>query len=196
MIKEARIIAHPHVFQPKYERHNNTIRHIGLPFSQEAIEGWGGLFQLTAQSVEIAPGIITTGVVPHHTPFELGDEGLVTHDEQGRFVQDELLDDLSLVIDTPQGQILVLGCAHAGLINTLTHVKDLTGKGSFLWVIGGTHLEFFGPERLEEVIEALQAFHINMLGGSHCTGLVAGARLAQALGDHFRFCNVGFTIEV
>jgi 7,8-dihydropterin-6-yl-methyl-4-(beta-D-ribofuranosyl)aminobenzene 5'-phosphate synthase len=196
LIEEATIIAHPHVFQPKYERRNDTTHHIGLPFSREAIEGWGGIFQLTDRAVEIAPGISTTGVVPRRTPFELGDEGLVLHDASGRVVQDGLLDDLSLVIDTPLGQILVLGCAHAGLINTLTHVKDLTGKDSFLWVIGGTHLGFFGPDRLEEVIEALQAFHINMLGGSHCTGLAAGARLAQTLGDHFRFCNVGFTIEV
>ena len=196
LVEEATIIAHPHILQPKYERHNDTIRHIGIPFSQEAIEGWGGIFQLTDQAIEVAPGISTTGVAPRRTPFELGDEGLVVHDAHGHFVQDALLDDLSLVIDTPLGQILVLGCAHAGLINTLSHVKDLTGKDSFLWVIGGTHLGFFRPERLVEVMDALPDFHINMLGGSHCTGLAAGARLAHALGDHFQFCNVGFTIEV
>jgi 7,8-dihydropterin-6-yl-methyl-4-(beta-D-ribofuranosyl)aminobenzene 5'-phosphate synthase len=195
LIEEATITAHPHIFQPKYERRNDTMHHIGLPFSQEAIEGWGGIFRLTDQAVEVAPGIITTGEVPRLTPFEGRDKDLVVKTDNG-FEEEKLLDDLSLVIDTPLGQILVLGCAHAGLINTLTHVKDLTGKDSFLWVIGGTHLGFFGPERLEEVIEALQAFHINTLGGSHCTGLAAGVRLAQTLGDHFRFCNVGFTIEV
>ncbi|OGP52933.1 MAG: hypothetical protein A2Y65_05100, partial [Deltaproteobacteria bacterium RBG_13_52_11] len=195
LIEEASITAHPHIFQPKYERRKGEIRYIGIPFSQKALEGWGGDFRLSEEGVEVAPGIITTGVVPRLTPFEGSDKDLVVKTDNG-VEEDKLLDDLSLIIDTPKGQILVLGCAHAGLINTLTHVKDLTGKDSFFWVIGGTHLGFFGPERLEEVIEALQAFHINTLGGSHCTGLVAGARLARTLGDHFRFCNVGFTIEV
>ncbi len=191
----ARITAHPHIFQPKYARLNDVIHYIGIPFSREALEGCSGVFRLSDQVVEVVPGIITTGVVPRQTPFEGKDEMLVVKEGDG-FKEDELLDDLSLIIDTPQGQVLLLGCAHAGLINILSHVKALTGRDSSLWVIGGTHLGFYGPERLEEVMQELQAFPIDNLGVSHCTGLYAGARLAQEMGHRFRFCNVGSVIEV
>jgi len=190
-----RITAHPHIFQPKYARRNGVMRYIGIPFSQEAIEGWGGELRFSEEAVEIAPGIITTGAVPRLIPFEGGDQDLLVKTEKG-YVEDELLDDLSLVVETPHGAVVLLGCAHAGLINTLTHVKALTGKDSFHWVLGGTHLGFYGPERLDEVIGELRSFSIDNIGVSHCTGLFAGARLAQEMGQRFRFCTVGTVIEV
>ena len=192
---EVKITAHPHIFQPKYAQHGGSLRYIGIPFSPEAIEGWGGILRLTEDPAEVAPGITTTGTVPRRTSFEQGDKNLLVKTENG-LQEDPLLDDLSLIIDTPHGLVVVLGCAHAGLINTLTHIKDLTGKDSFHWVVGGTHLGFHGPELLEEVIQKLQAFSIDYIGVSHCTGLYAGARLAQERGEGFRFCNVGTVIEV
>lgn len=191
----ARITVHPHIFQPKYARRNGKVRYIGIPFSQEAIEGWGGELRFSEDTVEIAPGIMTTGVVPRQTTFEGRDDDLLIKTEKG-YQEDELLDDLSLIIDTPQGNVVVLGCAHAGLINILTHIKTLTGKNSIHWILGGTHLGFFGPQRIDEVIGELRSFSIDNIGVSHCTGLFAGARLAQEMGPRFRFCTVGTVIEV
>jgi 7,8-dihydropterin-6-yl-methyl-4-(beta-D-ribofuranosyl)aminobenzene 5'-phosphate synthase len=191
----ARITAHPHIFQPKYARRNGEIRYIGIPFSQEALEGWGGELRLSEDAVEIAPGIMTTGVVPRLTPFEGRDDDLLIKTKEG-YEEDELLDDLSLIIDTPQGNVVVLGCAHAGLINILTHIKTLTGEDSIHWILGGTHLGFHGPERLEEVMGELRSFSIDNIGVSHCTGFFAGARLAQEMEERFRFCTVGTVIEV
>jgi metal-dependent hydrolase (beta-lactamase superfamily II) len=57
-------------------------------------------------------------------------------------------------------------------------------------------LGFYGPERLEEVIQELRSFPIDNIGASHCTGLYAGIRLAQEMGGRFHFCNVGAVIEV
>ena len=191
----ARITAHPHIFQPKYARRNGKVRYIGIPFSQEAIEGWGGALRFSEDTVEIVPGIMTTGVVPRLTPFVGRDKGLLVKTEKG-YEEDELLDDLSLIVETPQGAVVLLGCAHAGLINILTHVKALTGRDSFHWVLGGTHLGFFDPQRINEVIGELRSFSIDNIGVSHCTGLFAGARLAQEMGPRFHFCTVGTVIEV
>jgi len=191
----ARITAHPHIFQAKYAQRNGQIRYIGIPFSREAIEGWGGDFRLCEAAVEVAPGITTTGVVPRITPFEGGDKDFLVKTDNG-FEEDDLLDDLSVIIDTPQGNVVIMGCAHAGLINTLSHVKEQMGSNSFCWIIGGTHLGFYGPERLEAVIQELRSFSIGNMGVSHCTGLYAGARLAQDMGHRLHFCNVGAVIEV
>jgi 7,8-dihydropterin-6-yl-methyl-4-(beta-D-ribofuranosyl)aminobenzene 5'-phosphate synthase len=191
----ARITAHPHIFQPKYARRNGQMRYIGVPFSPQAIEGWGGDFLLSEGAAEVAPGITTTGVIPRITPFEGRDKDLVVKTDNG-FEEDDLLDDLSLIIDTPRGTVVLLGCAHAGLINILSHVKDLTGKDSCHWILGGTHLGFYGSERLDEVIQELRSFSIDNIGASHCTGLYASVRLAQEMGDCVHFCNVGAVIEV
>ena len=160
-----------------------------------AIEGWGGDFLLSEGAAEVAPGITTTGVIPRITPFEGRDKDLVVKTDNG-FEEDDLLDDLSLIIDTPRGTVVLLGCAHAGLINILSHVKDLTGKDSCHWILGGTHLGFYGSERLDEVIQELRSFSIDNIGASHCTGLYASVRLAQEMGDCVHFCNVGAVIEV
>jgi 7,8-dihydropterin-6-yl-methyl-4-(beta-D-ribofuranosyl)aminobenzene 5'-phosphate synthase len=191
----ARITAHPHIFQAKYARRNGELRYIGIPFSPTAIEGWGGDFRLSKVAVEVAPGITTTGVVPRTIPFEERDKDLLVKTDNG-FKEDELLDDLSVIIDTPKGTVVLLGCAHAGLINILSHVRARMGNSSFSWIIGGTHLGFYGPERLEEVIGELRSFPIDNIGVSHCTGLYAGARLAQEMGGRLHFCNVGAVIEV
>jgi len=192
---ETRIIAHPHIFQPKYARRNGTMRYIGIPFSQEALEGWGGELRFSEDAVEIAPGVMTTGVVPRQTAFEGRDKELLVKTEKG-YEEDELLDDLSLIVETPHGAVVLLGCAHAGLINILSHAKALTGRDPFHWVLGGTHLGFYGPQRIDEVIGELRYFSIDNIGVSHCTGLFAGARLAQEMGQRFRFCTVGTVIEV
>lgn len=191
----ARITAHPHIFQAKYARRNGKMHYIGIPFSPEALEGWGGTLRFSEEAVEVAPGITTTGAIPRQTSFEGKDKDLLVKTDNG-YEEDKLLDDLSLIIETPQGNVVLLGCAHAGLINTLSHVTAQMGKDSFRWIIGGTHLGFYGPERLEEVMGELRSFSIDNIGVSHCTGLSAGARLAQEMGHRFRFCTVGTIIEL
>lgn len=191
----ARITAHPHVFQAKYARRSGKMHYIGIPFSPEAIEGWGADLRFSEEAVEVAPGITTTGAIPRQTSFEGKDKDLLVKTNDG-YEEDELLDDLSLIIETPQGTVVLLGCAHAGLINTLSEVKVRMGKDSFCWVIGGTHLGFYGPESLEEVIGELRSFSIDNIGVSHCTGLWAGARLAQQMGPRLRFCTAGAIIEL
>lgn len=191
----ARITAHPHIFQAKYAQRNGQMRYIGIPFAPAAIEGWGGDLRLSEAAVEVARGITTTGVVPRITPFEEGDKDFLVKTDNG-FEKDNLLDDLSVIIDTPEGNVVILGCAHAGLINILSHVKEQMGNNSFCWIIGGTHLGFYGAERLEAVIQELRSFSIGNMGVSHCTGLYAGARLAHEMGHRLHFCNVGAVIEV
>ena len=63
-------------------------------------------------------------------------------------------------------------------------------------MVGGTHLGFGSAEQLEETIRVLREIGIQRLGASHCTGLRAAARLAQALGERFFFNNVGTVTEI
>jgi len=111
--------------------------------------------------------------------------------EAGKLHPDPLADDLALIIDTDFGLVVILGCAHRGIINTLHHAQKLTGKELVYAAIGGTHLFRASEERLEKTIADLREIRIQRLGVSHCTGFRASARLAQEFEDIFFMNNAG-----
>ncbi len=108
--------------------------------------------------------------------------------------QDPLLDDLALVIDTDFGLVVILGCAHRGMINTLRHAQKLTGKKSVYAAIGGTHLMRASDDRMDKTVNDLKDMGIKKLGVSHCTGFPAQSRLFQEFGDAFFLNNAGTRI--
>jgi len=106
------------------------------------------------------------------------------------------VDDQTLIINSEQGLILLLGCAHAGLINILHYVQQKLPGRPIHTVIGGTHLGFAGDEQFTATVEALRDFDIKCLAASHCTGLERGAYLAKEFGNTFRFAPVGTKIHI
>lgn len=90
---------------------------------------------------------------------------------------------------------MLLGCAHAGLINTLEYVVSKTGKGKIYAILGGTHLDFSSPSQIEETIVALRNYQIERIGVSHCTGLKAASRLLTEFDEKFFFGQVGEALE-
>jgi 7,8-dihydropterin-6-yl-methyl-4-(beta-D-ribofuranosyl)aminobenzene 5'-phosphate synthase len=89
---------------------------------------------------------------------------------------DPLLDDQSLYIQTAAGLVVILGCAHSGVVNTLEYIRELTGESRIHTLIGGTHLESASPERMDQTVAALKVFSPQRLGFCHCTGLAATVR--------------------
>ena len=135
-----------------------------------------------------------TGEVPRKTTFEKPDPRLFSEID-GKTAQDIFLDDQSLILDTKRGVILILGCAHSGMINIINHVINKTGKEKFHAIMGGTHLDFLTSEQLEESIKALKKLKIEKIGASHCTGMRAAFRLHQEFGDRFFYGSVGAGLE-
>ncbi|NWF94024.1 MAG: MBL fold metallo-hydrolase [Syntrophaceae bacterium] len=105
-------------------------------------------------------------------------------------------DDQSLILDTEKGLVLILACAHSGMINIINHVADKTGKGKFHAILGGTHFDFLTPEQLEESINVLKGMEIERIGVSHCTGMRAAFRLYSEFGERFFYGCVGSVLEV
>lgn len=108
---------------------------------------------------------------------------------------DPLEDDQSLVIRSPKGLVLLLGCCHAGVVNTIGHAREQTGEERVYALIGGTHLGFCSPEQVEATVEALRAFGIRRIAAGHCTGFSASARLQREFPAAFQPANVGYTLE-
>lgn len=188
---ETEIIAHPDIWTAKYvERDQEGVKYCGIPYSREELESRGAHFNLVREPVHISDNVTTTGELPMLSGYEEIENNLFVK-EDGALQQDPLADDLALVIDTEFGLVVILGCAHRGIINTLWHAQNLTGKELVYAAIGGTHLFRASDERIEQTIADLKKMGIQRLGVSHCTGFRASAQLAQEFEDAFFLNNAG-----
>jgi 7,8-dihydropterin-6-yl-methyl-4-(beta-D-ribofuranosyl)aminobenzene 5'-phosphate synthase len=196
MRKSVEIVAHPDIWTAKYSRRRGRAdTYIGIPFQRADLESLGARFNLSREPVRLADNIMTTGEVPMVTDFEAIDPQLFVK-EGSDFRPDELLDDQALIINTGVGLVVVLGCAHRGMINTLYHAQRLTGVKEIRLVIGGSHLIGASEERIWRTITALKELGVGRIGISHCTGLPAAAIMATEFGENFFFNNTGNRIEL
>lgn len=190
------VFCHPEAFAPKYAERQGRQRYIGMRKSREDYELMGARFQVSREPRKLAEGIWLTGEVPRLTDFELPEEDLLAKNPEKRV--DPLWDDQALVLETNEGLLVILGCAHSGMINTIEHALKITGESRVFGLVGGTHLGFGGisKERLTMTIEALKGYDPKLLAVSHCTGLLAACELAAEFKDRFLFNNVGTIIEI
>ncbi|OGP99406.1 MAG: MBL fold metallo-hydrolase [Deltaproteobacteria bacterium RBG_19FT_COMBO_46_12] len=190
--------AHPHVFLDRIavlkENRKETKRFVGIPYKKGYLESLGANFLFNDAFLEVGKGMFLTGEVPRKTPFEKPDPRLFS-EINGKTTQDIFLDDQSLLLESKKGFILILGCAHSGMINIIHHVVNKMVKGKFYAILGGTHLDFLTPEQLEESIKSLKKMEIEKIGVSHCTGMRAAFRLHQEFGDRFLYGCVGSVLE-
>jgi len=188
---EVEVIAHPDIWADKYaQRDQQPLRYCGIPFTRQELESRGARFNLKRRPVYITDNVMTTGEITMFTEYEKVESNLFIK-EDDQFQPDPLADDLALIIDTDFGLVVVLGCAHRGLISTLRHAQNLTGKEMVYAVIGGTHLFRASEERLERTIADLKETGIQRIGVSHCTGFRASTRLAREFEDIFFLNNAG-----
>lgn len=189
------VFAHPGIFARRYRvKDTGESLSIGIPYSEEFLRGQGARFVFSEHFREISSGVFLTGEVPRVTSFEVGDTGLYC-DDAGCSV-DPLRDDQSLAICTERGLVLLLGCCHAGLVNTIEWAIAQTGISEIHAVIGGTHLGFCQATQLDETVKALRSYNVRKILGSHCTGFHAAARLMQEFPGRFHPAHVGYTLEV
>ena len=191
----AAVWCHPGAFVPRWSLRDGQPREIGMPpAALEALAALpaGQLRQVTAPA-PAAPGVWITGIVPRETPFE-DTGGPFFLDPEGTR-PDTLPDDLSLWIETPEGVVVLTGCCHAGLINTLMLVRNRTGGRPLRAVIGGFHLVNAGERRMARTLEGLRALNPAAIVPCHCTGGAAVGALQEAFGEKVTPGAVGMTLR-
>lgn len=189
------VYGHPGIFCKRHRLKDTGERiSIGIPAEREELEQAGARFDLSRQFRQITPGIWLSGEVPRVTPFETGDTGLYCDGEDAR--PDLTVDDQTLVLETEKGLFMVLGCCHAGVINTIEHVTRQMGISRVYGVLGGTHLGFCNQTQLAQTIQSLKSRGLVKIAASHCTGFSAAATLCNAFPQEFQTAMVGYTIEL
>ena len=190
------VYGHPGMFFERYWSKDGEKRYIGIPYRRPFLESLGARFQLNTGMVEVGPGVYLTGEIPRATPFEKSDANMTVHPPGADPIHpDPIQDDLSLIVDSDKGLILILGCAHAGMVNIINYTLEKMDRDRIHAIIGGTHLGFSSEDQFDETIRVIDQYRIERIGVSHCTGLAKAATLFNLLGDRFFFGSVGAVLE-
>ncbi|MEA3231398.1 MAG: MBL fold metallo-hydrolase [Thermodesulfobacteriota bacterium] len=197
--REVKVYAHPEIWGNKLFLDSGTANthkeFVGIPFQKKYLEDLGASFQLSRKPVWITDRILTTGEISMVTPFEEIDSDFYVRVKRG-VEPDPLLDDQALIITTRKGLIVICGCAHRGLINTLIQAQKLTGLEKIYAVLGGTHLYNADNDRISQTISSLKSFGVEKIGVSHCTGMHASSALENAFKEGFYYNHAGTVIEL
>lgn len=191
------VFAHPGIFAERFFVRDGERRSIGLSAGRAGLEAAGARFRYLDECSEIAGGLWFSGFVPRTSKVESGDPCLVQESpKSGEMIADPFEDDAALAIETPKGLVILLGCAHAGLINTVEHFRRQLGGRSLHAIIGGTHLGPAGEPQFKATLQYLDALGATRLGVSHCTGQTRGALLHDRFPDRVFFASAGSVLEV
>jgi len=186
--------AHPDVFGPKRRGAGDNSKYIGIPIDKESFEQKGITIQLDKDPVSIAPGMTTTGEIQLENDFEAVEPDFYLKDGEN-YPPDTLADDRALILDTKKGLVVVLGCSHRGVVNTLNHVAQITGRNTIHAILGGLHLGKASDEKLLKIADHLDAFGLEKIGVGHCTGPKAFVALANEFKERVFLNTVGNVVE-
>ncbi|MBN1679614.1 MAG: MBL fold metallo-hydrolase [Anaerolineae bacterium] len=183
------LYASPDIFRERFVRSLEQPVSYCLKLSRDELEQHVDL-RLSADPVEIVPGVWTTGEITDRTSFE-GRGNMHQIRVDGEWKPDPYRDDLSLVLETGDGLVVLLGCGHAGLLNILRQVKRHF-DGDIIAIAGGTHLASATDAMLQQAIDELSTtYNRPRLYPNHCTGQRAVNALADAFGSQVQPCPPG-----
>lgn len=191
-----RLIAHPCCFLP---RPKSPLTDIGSILTADEVQRVMPL-ELSAGPVSLTPNLFFLGEIERKFPFERflpGPRRIVMPD--GSVQEDRILDDTSLAFRSRDGLVIITGCAHAGICNTVEYARKVCGESRVYDIIGGLHLRSAGPQ-LDGTLEYLKDLQPSSLHACHCTSLAAKIALAQVASlqetgvglrlEHTRTCEI------
>jgi 7,8-dihydropterin-6-yl-methyl-4-(beta-D-ribofuranosyl)aminobenzene 5'-phosphate synthase len=185
------------VFIHPYGFHTKWVKSRPSRLDKDRLADRGAIWRAEEGPQPMAPFLLTSGSIPRTTDFEeiigISDRKV---ERNGIMEPEGFLDDGALVMSIKEkGLVIVTGCAHSGIINTVHHCQRLGGNGKIHALIGGFHLTQASPERITKTIKALREKEINCLVPLHCTGFEAMASIWQAIPEKFIISSVGTRIE-
>ena len=200
LARPVKVVVHPEAFHTPRFFGLGDGRKLRFPVTlrKEDLAKLGGEVLESREPVPLADGtVLVTGEVERTTPFEKGLPN-ATLERNGKEEKDPIRDDQALAIHLKgKGLVIVSGCAHAGIVNTVLHAKKITGVNEVHAVIGGFHLS--GPTFepiIEETVRALKEMNLKMIVPMHCTGWKAIQRFSEAFPESFVLNSVGTTFSL
>ncbi len=179
------VCAHQDVFGKKYGKKDFGNEYIGIDTINNFLIN-SAQAQFNKKPKKLTEHFLLSGEIPYFVSFERPTENFIIQKETN-FIPDSFIDEQALIISTEKGLVVIVGCAHRGLINTLYYAKEITKEEHIFLAIGGTHLGNATQERLDLTVEALRELKVEHLGLSHCTGLTSYEYIRDKLGEDIVF---------
>ncbi len=189
---KATVYMHPAAFKLKFSRKGNRVKTIGISDSIKQVllqKAGNGEVIWTESPTEVSAGLFITGQIPRIADFENAATSFFVDEDCQK--TDTLPDDQAMFFDSPKGTVIVLGCAHAGVINTLDYVAKLSGRKRIFAVIGGMHLLSASLERIECTIDTFRRYDVQRIVPAHCTGHKAIEKFKEAFAERCFICSAG-----
>ena len=158
---------------------------------KKEFEALGGSFVEIERPTELFRGVWLTGPVPRIYPERNWSFKRTVRYPDGRSAEDNVPEDMSLVLDTDKGLVVVSGCGHAGVINTLEYARKQVRETRVHAALGGFHLFEADTATLDWTAAKLRPMAVANLLGAHCTGIEAVYQLRQRLDLTRATCAVG-----
>jgi 7,8-dihydropterin-6-yl-methyl-4-(beta-D-ribofuranosyl)aminobenzene 5'-phosphate synthase len=191
-VQKPHIYLHPSVFSRRFAKDDTGgYREIGISWSRQSLTVRGAALVESAVPQFIYDGVAVSGTIPRTTDFE-NPGGPFYMMENNAYIADEILDDQALYIKTPAGLIVLTGCAHSGIINTVLYGQRLMQEERIAAVIGGTHLIHAPADRLRKTVQCLRELCVGKVCAGHCTGFDGTCFLMQELGERFERITAGW----
>jgi len=155
-----RLVCHPDCFTRRYHDKKSTYIGLGydLPFAEKNFD-----LVLSAEPLKLSESVLFLGAIPRLNSFESKQTAFIKEDETEDFVGD----DSALVIDTPAGLVIIVGCGHSGICNIVEYAKSLTGKSKIACIMGGFHLKEGSPA-IQPTVDYLINSGAELLLPCHC----------------------------
>jgi len=162
----------------------------------EALSEMGADIVLSTQPYPLAPGMFSTGEVARTTSFEKPPATAYIDLDNG-WTPDDFHDDQAIVVHLRgQGLVIVTGCAHAGIVNTVRHAQAITGEPRVHAIVGGFHLTGAAPAQIDATIHEITALAPALIVPAHCTGFHAQCEFARRFPGRFALNSVGTRIAL
>lgn len=192
---EVEVLCHPALVNKKYKIYPGGRLEIGVPWEDNKLKAMGAHFTFKTNPCQFLPDIWLSGQIPRNSKYEIIDEKYQERVLES-YIHDEIHDDMSLVINTTKGLVVLLGCGHAGPINTLKHAMRITENKTVHAVIGGMHLAHSREEQIDQIITNLKRINPNVLIPLHCTGFPAINKMFSRFKNRVKLLDVGDTFEL
>jgi len=173
-----------------------TVLHVGKGITYPRKPRTFSLSDYTGRVIEydhaaqIYPGVWLTGPVPRKYPERNWSRTGQVQTPDG-WEEDNIPEDMSLVFNTAQGLVLLSGCGHAGVINTVEYAREKVRSAPLYAAIGGFHLYALDDAKLDWTAQKLKEFGLRNFLGAHCTGIEAVQRIKTIAGLDRKTASVG-----
>jgi 7,8-dihydropterin-6-yl-methyl-4-(beta-D-ribofuranosyl)aminobenzene 5'-phosphate synthase len=189
------IVAHPAAFRERWWRKKDgTLVGPSSPAPEQAWQALGAEIVLSEGPHQLGAGCWTTGYIPRNSFEKAGRPKEACYRAGSQLFPDDIDDDQAVVINVDgKGLIVLSGCAHSGIVNTIAHARQRFGVDRIYAVIGGFHLAKASDQDIGKTIDYILALEPHFVVPCHCTGLKAISRFAQAMPGQFVEGVVGTT---